>query len=221
MTTQKGIEQERAEYAYNCVEEVLLLRMHNGNISIPEKGAFEEIFFRILKPLINEKEELKALCDAEMIRGYINKAIDKTGTEKENRQELLKKIEKVAKEGAIALSRKYKTHVKKMPAYIKTNGLGATLGFVLSKARNDANAWNLIYWQLRQWLQNRPHLAQYEYPAKDGSSKVKKLEEEPELVKFVIHAPSSHYRALTLESLAFFGWLRRFVEGRIEGEEED
>lgn len=105
-----------------------------------------------------------------------------------------------AEEGAKnAKSSEYKSYAKKVPMMIKTNGLGATLAFISSKNER----YNLIYEQLSNWFE-QSHLFDY-----DG---------EKTFVDYVVTVDSSTYRALTIETLAFFNWLRRFAEGLINEE---
>jgi CRISPR-associated protein Cmr5 len=112
-----------------------------------------------------------------------------------------------AKKGSeISKPKEYKSYVKKIPMMIKTNGLGATLAFAMSK-KKGGNAWELIYTQLSDWLQTEGN--KYLLDNKTG-----------ELSQIVIQLDSGQYRAVTNEVLAFFNWLRRFAEGLIEGEEE-
>lgn len=111
----------------------------------------------------------------------------------------------------------YTSYVKKIPAMIKTNGLGATFAFIYSKRqsmkkknkgepnlpgtpKNPKNAYDLIYEQTRQWLHNNP-VNPFERLANG------------ELMEELLKLESEDYRLCTLEVLAFFQWLRRFAEG--------
>ena len=89
---------------------------------------------------------------------------------------------------------------------IKTNGLGATLAFAMSKSK-DGNTWALVYNQVSEWLQR----AENQYLINNQSG---------ELSEIIIGLKSRQYRAVTNEVLALFNWLRRFAEGLIEGEDE-
>lgn len=113
----------------------------------------------------------------------------------------------------------YKSYVKKIPMMIKTNGLGATFAFVLSKGTkqqnkkllnpgdidNPKNAYDLIYLQTAQWIAEKDI---FDY--NNGT----------DFSMYIVNQNSSTYRALTIEVLAFFNWLRRFAEGLIAGEDE-
>ncbi|MBN1553056.1 type III-B CRISPR module-associated protein Cmr5 [bacterium] len=89
---------------------------------------------------------------------------------------------------------KYKSGVRKLPFYIKTNGLGQSLAFI--KKRDDG--WDILYKQLSTWLQTED---------------VKQLVPKGELVKEVINMNSETYRQVTVETLALLNWMRRFVDG--------
>ena len=104
--------------------------------------------------------------------------------------------------------KEYKSYVKKIPMLIKANGLGETFAFMLSKE----GTYEFIGEQVLKWLQN---------DEKEILSDAKEIENFKELVKKIVSLSSSEYRALTIEILAFFNWLRRFAEGLIEEEEND
>lgn len=87
----------------------------------------------------------------------------------------------------------YKSGIRKLPAYIKTNGLGQTLAFILNRDNFPE-----IYKQLAEWLQRENE---------EG------LEKGGELVQQVIAMSSARYRQVTMETLAIINWMRRFVDG--------
>jgi CRISPR-associated protein Cmr5 len=99
---------------------------------------------------------------------------------------------------------RYKGYAKKIPALIKTNGLGATYAFI--KSKDNTAAYALIYSQTGEWLRECY-----------GDT----FTREEDLVKCLISLPSVEYRTATVEVLALFNWLRRFAEGLIEGVVED
>lgn len=104
--------------------------------------------------------------------------------------------------------KKYRAHVKDVPMMIKTNGLGATFAFIFSKKdKASEKAYRLIYEHITKWLeQERTHLID--------------LSNNKSLVEELVKLKSPAYRAVTIEVLAFFAWLRRFAEGLIEEKEE-
>ena len=96
----------------------------------------------------------------------------------------------------------YKSYVKKIPMMILNNGLGATFAFIYSKKQKN-EAYGLIYTQVDEWLQES-------YINKPKNS---------DLIKWIINQNSQEYQAITNEVLAFLGWLKRFADGMIEGDE--
>lgn len=88
----------------------------------------------------------------------------------------------------------YESGVKKLPAYIKTNGLGQALAFI----KNRSN-FPKIYEQLAEWLQQQDEKG---LVSADG-----------DLVQQVIQMDSAAYRQITVETLALLNWMRRFVDG--------
>ncbi|MEZ4851052.1 MAG: type III-B CRISPR module-associated protein Cmr5 [Bacteroidia bacterium] len=54
-------------------------------------------------------------------------------------------------------SNEYKSYVKKLPMYIKANGLGSAIAFAFARGNSGgrpdpSNAWGLIYSQIETWL---------------------------------------------------------------------
>ena len=103
-----------------------------------------------------------------------------------------------------SIAKKYKSLVRKTPMRIKTNGLGATLAFVFSKKKGE-NQHALLYKHLEDWLNENDML--------EGAG--------DELVEKIVAMENAKLRVVTNELLAFLTWLRRFVDGIIEGEEDD
>lgn len=97
--------------------------------------------------------------------------------------------------------KEYKAYCRKIPMMIKTNGIGNTLAFMKSKGNK---AYDLLYEQIHNWFKN--HRTYILNPHND-------------LVHDVIKQESQTYRAVTLEVLSLFNWLKRFADGLIEGEE--
>jgi len=99
----------------------------------------------------------------------------------------------------------YKSYVKKIPTLIQVNGLAGTFAFVFSKkgeGSKQKEAYRTIYQQVDKWLK-----------------KNYKNNDETELIEWIITRDPKLYKAITIEVLALFSWLRRFAEGMIEGEE--
>jgi CRISPR-associated protein Cmr5 len=107
-----------------------------------------------------------------------------------------------------ANAKEFKAYVKKLPMLIKTNGLGGALAFVYSKKKDKGKekAYMLIYDYLQIWCR--------EYtPVKWNADLAQK-----ELMDAVIQLKSDHYRAAANEILSLMNWMRRFAEGKIQGE---
>ncbi|MGE4518022.1 MAG: type III-B CRISPR module-associated protein Cmr5 [Desulfobacteraceae bacterium] len=105
-------------------------------------------------------------------------------------------------------SKEYKAYTKKIPMLIKTNGLGATFAFMLSKG----GTYEFIGEQILDWLKaDEKGLL----PSDQIINSFEKLN------NYIISEDSSKYRMITIEVLAFFSWLRRFAEGLIEGDDNE
>jgi len=92
----------------------------------------------------------------------------------------------------------YKNKVKSFPMMIKTNGLGAAVAFAKGKS-----GWGTVYTQIENHLRQNDLFNAY----KDVS-----LQNEP-LDSYLTQIDSTLYRAITIEVMALFTWLRRFAEG--------
>ncbi|HOV79915.1 MAG TPA: type III-B CRISPR module-associated protein Cmr5 [Bacillota bacterium] len=107
------------------------------------------------------------------------------------------------KKDGVKKQSKYKSLARKIPMLIKTNGLGATFAFISAKKERPHQ---LLYEQVGQWLKGY-----------DGQT----FGKNEDLVKVLVSLSSPEYRAVTGGVLALFGWLRRFAEGLLEGDETD
>jgi len=104
------------------------------------------------------------------------------------------------------LGENYRSLVRKAPAMIKTNGLGQTLAFLLSKAKEGgASAEDRLYKHLEAWLLGE------EAPLPRPSGGVKSS-----LMEQVMALDSALYRQYTREALTYLGWLKRFAEARLK-----
>lgn len=114
---------------------------------------------------------------------------------------------KAAKKGSeLSKASEYKAYVKKLPMYIKTNGLGAAISFCFAKGSKNGEAdnnkaWGLIYSQIEDWLKNKWELGE--------------LNKGERLMENLLKMESAEYRATTIEVLALLNWMRRFAEGLI------
>ncbi len=104
------------------------------------------------------------------------------------------------------VAKKYKSYAKRTPTMIQNNGLGPALAFVYSKIKEGKSDDEKAYKAL--------------YDAIGGRLKeVYLLDSNDDLMKTIVKIDSTEYREITMEVLALFSWLRRFVDGMIEGEE--
>jgi CRISPR-associated protein Cmr5 len=101
----------------------------------------------------------------------------------------------------------YKNKVKSFPMMIKTNGLGAAVAFIKGK---DA-VWKNIYKQIEDYLKTNDLFNEYK-SKENGQEKTVCLKQNT-LDDYLTKIDSSLYRAITIETLALFTWLRRFAEG--------
>jgi len=99
---------------------------------------------------------------------------------------------------------KFKSHVKSFPMLIKTNGLGAAIAFLFSKGNKESGVYKLVADSIVEWLKEEEKYKYY------GLERLKDLKS---LTNDITKLSSSNYRALTIEILAYFTWLRRFAEG--------
>ena len=72
---------------------------------------------------------------------------------------------------------------------------------------DEQTAWGLLYIHLEKWIkQDEKELITFD---------------EHRMVAQLLKEPSTTYRAVTVETMAFLGWLRRFADGLIAGEGDD
>lgn len=100
------------------------------------------------------------------------------------------------------VSKAYRSYTKRIPAMIKTNGLGPSIAFMYSKGndtdKGDKKAYNILYKDIEKRLKDK-----------------NLLEKDDKLVEAIINIDTSEYMEITIEVLALFNWLRRFAEGMI------
>ncbi|MBD3339176.1 MAG: type III-B CRISPR module-associated protein Cmr5 [Candidatus Lokiarchaeota archaeon] len=120
-------------------------------------------------------------------------------------------VEKIINDGQFKHESEYKSYVTNVPMYIKTNGLGAALTFVNAKKTDDNKKKGYAYSKIYE------HTFEYIQKFANHILKLKK-EHKKHMVKSIISLDSPKYRALTIEILAFFNWLRKFADGLIEEE---
>ncbi|MCF7859661.1 MAG: type III-B CRISPR module-associated protein Cmr5 [Candidatus Cloacimonetes bacterium] len=110
------------------------------------------------------------------------------------------------------LKKAYKSHVKSFPMMVKTNGLGSAIAFLFSKKDKEKHVYETVGTHIVKWL------------IQDDKYKIYNLVKFTDLKGLVANITSlnsSQYRALTIEVLSFFKWLRRFADGLYEGEDDE
>jgi CRISPR-associated protein Cmr5 len=96
---------------------------------------------------------------------------------------------------------KYGSLARKAPSLVQTNGLGQTLAFLLSKAKDQDNEHRAFYGHVSKWV-------------------TEQMKWEKSLMEEVVSRDSADYRQATAEAMAFMMWLRRFAEAEL-GEAEE
>jgi CRISPR-associated protein Cmr5 len=92
----------------------------------------------------------------------------------------------------------YRQCAKKLPMYIKTNGLGAAMAFMKTKHSG-------LYNDVANWLKEQDCTVNVLVWGTNSSSS--------DLIERIVDINSTDYRAVTVEVLAFLNWLRRFADG--------
>lgn len=99
-------------------------------------------------------------------------------------------------------AKKFESYVQKVPAFILTNGLGNTLAFLTTK--ND-----------EQWINVKKVVADWLWKV-EGPVK-SRFQNQPSFSDILgklkdVDFKDVEYRAVTVEVLALFNWLRRFAK---------
>ncbi len=119
--------------------------------------------------------------------------------------------------------KQYKTLVRKMSALIQKNGFIGTLVFNLSKVKDDYHREvlkNIVDWNISNYKINDIKNFKNDYEKLQ-----KEIDDENDLnrfTKYIEWATSlnqGEYRFVTKEMMNLFGWIKRFADGMIEGEE--
>ena len=114
-----------------------------------------------------------------------------------------------------AIQPKYGTWARKLPALIQINGLGATMAFLLAKAKGNrtSDGYGVLYANVSQWI--------VEY-----FKRLKIIDDRgpDDLMEFVVQSSTEMYRMATTEAIEYGMWLRRYVEaegwGSAEGDDQ-
>jgi CRISPR-associated protein Cmr5 len=112
-------------------------------------------------------------------------------------------------------NKKYRGYIRNTPTMILNNGLGATFAFMFSKRlKKDGEVYNAIAENIYDWIIKDEN--KYLLKLDNKNNAQDKLEE---LMNQVIELPSSEYRMVSNEILSLLAWMKRFVEGLVEGED--
>lgn len=107
-----------------------------------------------------------------------------------------------------SFAKKYKSHLRKLPAMVLTNGLTASVAFAKSKSTGKDESWKIIYDQLQRHLLKPP-------PDSEDST-------SSDLLTYLIqHSDSKSTRVLTIETLSLLGWMKRIIEGIVSENAEN
>jgi len=112
-------------------------------------------------------------------------------------------------------NKKYRGYIRNTSSMILNHGLGSTFAFMFSKRlKSEGKIYNAIAQNIYDWIikyENRYLL--------ELDSKEKAQDKLEELMIKVINLTSPEYRMVSNEILALLVWLKRFVEGLVEGED--
>ena len=111
----------------------------------------------------------------------------------------------VASVKSAGFAKKYKSLVKNAPADIQTSGLAQTVAFWRSKQKEESA--RKLYQHVSTWMMT--HIGMQPGQVQASS----------ELHMWILNASTDQYRRATVEALAYLGWMKRFVEAEIQGED--
>ncbi len=102
--------------------------------------------------------------------------------------------------------KEYRSIVMKLPSLILSNGLAQSLAFLKSKGKGNNNKpEEKIYQDIDGWLlKNR----NFRWNVKG------------ELIERIIALPNDRFRQVTMETLAYMSWMKRFADAVLPREEE-
>ncbi len=117
------------------------------------------------------------------------------------------RIEEVDRMPDVKFKKEYRGLALKLPSMILTNGLGQTLAFLKSKGKNDPNRPDeAIYGHMEKWIRKNSGFHRPGTPVNG-------------LIETVLSGSSADYRLLTVETLAFLNWLKRFADAKLPKDE--
>lgn len=205
-----GIEQGRAAFAYNCVNEVknyvnknkeykAYVRKIPMMIKTNGLGAtFAYVQSKMKYDYFITWDDISGNSDEKLIQ-YINNKFDIKNISKDHvEKNKEKKIVRIST-GKIIFSL-IKNDEKNKAYLFKNNDIVAEFNLENNKDKMELieiSAYNIIYEQTASWL------------------RIKGLLANTDIVEKFINSPSTEYRVFTMEILALFKWLGRFAEGKI------
>jgi CRISPR-associated protein Cmr5 len=89
-------------------------------------------------------------------------------------------------------AKEYGSEVRRLPAMIQTDGLGAALAFLKAKGKDQHIK---LYEHVQEWLR---HAERFSFTG--------------DLIDWLLNQPTSTYRMVGSETLAYTAWLKRFAE---------
>jgi CRISPR-associated protein Cmr5 len=136
-------------------------------------------------------------------------------------EEVIKYDEENKKRKFIPISKEYKTISKKMTTLIQKNGLIGAMVFILSKVKEENekekkqnNSHYFILLDMMNWSDRSSKLEVLKKKLSVGDKKSKES-----FISKVTELSNQEYRLLTKEMMNLFGWIKRFSDGMIEGED--
>ena len=134
-------------------------------------------------------------------------ASNRKNIEKERMTVAYSEAEKVNKKND---AKEFESYVNKIPAFIHTNGVGNTFAYLAGQKKTWLKVVDAIY----NWLGNENS------GFKSQIDTVSENKNAIKLLSFAKELSDSEYRALTIELLAYFNWLRKFAKANKINEDE-
>ena len=99
---------------------------------------------------------------------------------------------------------KYGTFARRLPSMIQMNGLGSSMAFLLSKGkRKNTDGHMQLYNHVSEWVINQMALQQND------------------LMSLIRECETDEYRRATTETIAYGIWLKRYVEAKDWGSDNN
>ena len=114
----------------------------------------------------------------------------------------------------------YKTLVKKMSTLIQKNGYVGTIVFCYSKSQKNKEHEEVLK-NIINWKKKNPNLMNIKNDKDLFIFKDVKTEVFDDYIKLITTLSQRQYMLITKEMMILFGWMKRFADGMIEGEDEN